>query len=169
MIQRKQTIYLIIVIILMALTFVLPSSQGIIESKDHNYYDIFIIMPFSVEGISPEMISEPTLFSTTYLGSLICIIIIWAGFIISRYKNRWLQIRLTVFFIIWLIVVEVLMCFYGYKLITELDKLSDVKNGFPMTWGALLPLISILLSFLAFRGILKDELLIKSLNSNRMR
>lgn len=169
MIQRKQTIYLISVILLMSLTFIIPSAQGIIESKSHNYYDVFTLMPFSVDGISPETVSEPTLFSTTYLGSLICLIIAWVGFIITRYKNRWLQIRLTVFLIIWLIVTEVMMCFYGYKLVGELDKLSDIQNGFPMTWGALLPIISIFLSLLAFRGILKDELLIKSLNSNRMR
>ncbi len=169
MIQRKQTLYLIIVVLLMASTFILPSAQGIISSASANYHDVFKIMPFGVYGNSLESANEPSLFSVTYLGVGICFIIAWAIFVITRFKNRWLQVRLTVFLIIWLVAIETLMFIYGYKLINHLDSLSEVQNGFPMTWGAIMPIISIIFSYLAFRGILQDELLIKSLNSNRMR
>lgn len=169
MIQRKQTVYLIIVMLLMASTFLIPSAKGVISSNSGDYHNIYQIMPHGVYGTSSESIEEPSLFSTIYMTVSIIFVIFWTGLIISKFKNRWLQIRLTVFLIIWLICIEVLMVVYGYKLIGELDKLSDVQNGFPLSWGALMPIVSIILAYLAFRGILKDELLIKSLNSNRMR
>lgn len=169
MIQRKQTVYLIIVMLLMASTFIMPIAKGVISATESEYYNIYKIMPYGVYGTSSESIAEPTLFSTIYMCIAIGFVILWAGFIISRFKNRWLQIRLSVFLMIWLVSIEVLMVVYGYRLIGELDKLSDIQNGFPLSWGALMPVLSIILTYLAFRGILKDELLIKSLNSNRMR
>lgn len=169
MIQRIQTIYLILVVILMGLTFILPSSKGNIESSSENYYDSFDVMPFSVESAVTNNEKMPSLFTPTTMGVAICFVILWTLFIITRYKNRWLQIRLTIFLMIFLVFIESFMVYNGYKLIGELDKFSDVKNSFPMSIGAVLPPLSFILSYLAFRGILKDELLIKSLNSNRMR
>lgn len=169
MIQRKQTLYLIIVMLLMASTFIIPIAQGVISSNSDDYYNIYKIMPYGVYGTSSESIEEPTLFSTMTLCIAIGFVIAWTTLIISRFKNRWLQIRLTVFLMIWLVCIEVLMVVYGYKLIGELDKLSDMQNSFPMYWGSLMPILSIIFAYLAFKGILKDELLIKSLNSNRMR
>lgn len=170
MIQRKQTLYLIIVLLLMASTFILPSSKGIITSHSEDYYNIYSIMPFEVEAsaTTDNTISD-SLFSTVYLGVIICFTIAWTLLTIFMFKKRWLQIRLTIFLIIWLIGVEALMVAYGYKLTGVLDSYSDIKNNIPISWGAIMPIISIIFSYLAFRGILRDELLIKSLNSNRMR
>ena len=169
MIQRIQTVYLILVVILMGLTFILPSSQGFIESSSANYIDIFKVMPFSVESAALETTEPLSLFTPTTMGVSICFVIGWALLIITRFKNRWLQIRLTVFLMIFLVFVEGFMVYNGYKLTSELDKYSDIKNSFPMWWGSIMPVISFILAYLAFRGILKDEILIKSLNSNRMR
>ncbi len=168
MIQRKQTLLLLIVAILMSLTFVLPSSIGVISSESKNYHNVYEIMPFDVIGTSVDQ-SDEELFSTTYLGVALCLAIALCVFIISRFRNLVLQFRLTVFLMLLLGVIECLMLYYGYKLISVLNLSSDVQNSFPFSWGAIMPVISIIISYLAFRMIVADYLIIKSLNSTRMR
>lgn len=163
MIQRKQTLYLIFVILLLAATFFTPFAKGIVASPQQELYEIYKIYPYGVFGTT----AEDSLFSTLLLTVTIGISILWSVFIISRYKNRWLQIRLTVFLIILLVCTEGLMVIYGYKLTSALNQISETQNAFPMSYGALLPIAAIFFAYLAFRGILRDELLIKSLNRMR--
>ena len=168
MIQRKQTLLLLIVVILMGLTFLLPSSIGIISSEMKNYHNVYEIMPFDVVGTSIDQ-SDDNLFSTTFLGLTITFSIGLTIFIISRFRNLVLQFRLTVALMMLLVVIECQMIYYGYKLISILNLSSDVQNPFPLNWGAAMPVISIIVSYFAFRMIVADYLIIKSLNSNRMR
>lgn len=163
MIQRKQTLYLIIVAILLTATYFLPSAVGVISSADKNFYEIYQVYPFGVYGTT-----EPTtLFSTTYLGVAISLCLLLTIIIITQFKKRWLQIRLSVFLMIFLLGVEAFMVGYGYKLINLLNENSDVINGFPMRIASVFPILAIFFTYLAFRAILKDELLIKSLNRMR--
>lgn len=163
MIQRKQTLYLLLVVLLLATTYFVPSSVGMVSSAEKNFYEIYKVYPFGVYGTT----DSTTLFSTTYLGITISFCLLWTIVIITQFKKRWLQIRLSVFLMIFLLGVEAFMIGYGYKLTAALDLISDVPNGFPMRVASLFPIFSIFFAYLAFRAILKDELLIKSLNRMR--
>lgn len=109
-------------------------------------------------GTEPELV-YPTwaLIALTGISALIA----WAS--IFLYKRRMLQIRLSVFNAILMIGFYALFGFFVYSLQDGWKEIS--------TWslkiGLCLPLIALILDYLAIRNIGADEMLVRSLNRLR--
>ena len=82
-------------------------------------------------------------------------------FNIFLFRRRALQMRVCSFCIILLVAWFALYAFYIYK------QGNGLEASFRPGWAAALPFCAIVLLYLAFRGILKDEMLVKSLDRLR--
>lgn len=147
MIQRKQTIYLLVAAILGAvISFYNPNLWR--AKLVNNRYEYFT-------GQS------------SYLYFILLMIIIALSIVcIFLYKKRPLQFKLTVINLLLSIAIIVLQYF---KIKTEALQWQESQMLASSTYlpAAFLPIIIVVLLFLAARGIYKDERLVKSLNRLR--
>ena len=102
MLQRIQTVYLLIIVALTVATLFLP--LAVLQQGD-------ALFSFDASGLS-TMIGEPELLYPAWgLFALTAIIAIIALVTIFLYKKRILQIRLCVF------IALLILCFYGFSVI----------------------------------------------------
>ncbi|MDR2911650.1 MAG: DUF4293 domain-containing protein [Bacteroidales bacterium] len=147
MIQRIQTVYLIIAGLLAASLLKLRFAEMVINS---NFYT------FSAKGIFNN---ETLLLQGMPIMVIIGIIVVLHFVIIAMYKQRVWQIRLTVFTIVLLVVLFGLFLYFAYAGINETQVALKIPSVFP--------LVAIIFDLLALRSIRKDEALIRSLNRIR--
>jgi hypothetical protein len=144
MIQRIQTVYLLVVAILMVVVMSLP--VGSFVAADYTatvFNNLSLVAPDGTADYEPwAMFAILMVSAVVTLGT------------IFLYKKRMLQIRLTIFNII------LLLGYYG-TLVTFVFMLKG-ENSFTPSWTVILPLISIILDWLAIRAIGKDEMLVKA-------
>lgn len=144
MIQRIQSVYLLIVTVLLVIAMCLP--VGNLIGLEGN----LIFKNFGVYG---EQISDNStwgMFIILLLSSLISFATIFL------YKNRMLQIRMSIFNTILLI--GYYITFIAFMVILQKRYLAS----FHLSWGLCLPLITIIFNYLAIRAIGKDEVLVKA-------
>ena len=149
MIQRIQSIYLAIATVLAALLL-----KGPIVSLVGPIGDSYII---NLKGLMLTSENASTLIEKSLPLSILLVIIPVLFFLsIFLFKRRKLQIRVTVLATLLFIGVLLLLIYYmlyaGRKL--DADFIFNIKMTFP--------LVGSIFGYLAFRSILKDELLIKS-------
>lgn len=153
MIQRIQSLYLLLVAILNGLLFVLPLNDML--SGGH-------IIRISVTGIF-ELIDDKTILIADLFPLLVInsISIVLAFAAIFLYKNRKAQMRLTIYNSLINVSITFLALFYAYQVAST----HNIQLGFSI--GLILPLIGAFLSFLAFKAIKKDDNLVKSIDRIR--
>lgn len=151
MIQRIQSLYLAIVLIL----------TGIILGTD--------LMNFTKAaekiGFAPYKLYEHSgslLEKTLPLAALFIIAFLIVAGALFMYKNRILQIRLAIFSMVLFVGSYALIYFYYHRFTTQLD-IAFYSIGIALSF----PLINAILLFLAIRNIGKDEALIRSLDRIR--
>lgn len=147
MIQRIQTIYLIISSLLVGLLFLLPFAE---IAKDGALY-IFNFQGIVLDGALKE--------NGASIWILAGIIMAMHGVAIISYKNRIRQMRLTVFAILLMLGLMGMFFYFTYY------SMSGARVSFKI--GILLPLIAIILDYLAIRAMGKDEALIRSIDRIR--
>ena len=149
MIQRIQTIYLLIVSILLIVMMLIPVGYFYTETNVAEMTNLAIITANGAADYTPWALFVLLLLST-----------ILAFAAIFLYKKRMLQIRLTVFSTIILI---------GYYITCAVFAVSTLSayGSFTPSWSICLPFISIILNWLAIRAIKKDEALVRSYNTIR--
>ena len=147
MIQRIQTVYLLISAILVGLLFLLPFAE---IAKDGAVY------LFNYKGIVLNGTLKENGFA---ISGLIGIILALHGVAILQFKNRIRQIRIIVFTILLLIGLFGMFFFFTYY------TFSDAQVSFKISM--VFPLIAIILDYLAIRAIGKDEALIRSIDRIR--
>lgn len=144
MIQRIQTIYLLVVTILSVTSLFLPIGLFIDSNSISEFYNLFISKAEGVKDYAPWALFVIMLFS-----SLISLVTIFL------FKKRMLQIRLSIFNII-------LNIGYYASFIAFLFILKGDKESFTMNWPICIPFVNIVLSWLSVRAIGKDEMLVKA-------
>lgn len=159
MIQRIQTMFLLIAFIATVLLFFFPVAsiteftQVQSELLETDYYEL------SAAGFNdPSPGSKPELSSYAFFPVIVILIMemILIGFTIFQYKNRVYQLKLVKMGV-FLNIVLVAGIFLNYpKLFT--DSPIEIEPGI----GAYFPLISLIFLVIAYRYILKDEKLVKS-------
>ena len=77
--------------------------------------------------------------------------------LIFLFRNRMLQIRMTIFSSILLIGYYIAFCVFMFILKGDLDAMT-----FQLGWALCLPVVAIILNYLAFRAIYKDEVMVKA-------
>lgn len=152
MIQRIQSIYLLLVTILLVVTLCLPlgyfhaAANGLEEAT------------FRTLGVTATNGD----YQTTW--GLFCILLVSALIsfaTIFLFRNRMLQIRMVIFSSLLLVGFYAVFGIFLYML-------SDrYTNGFGVGIALCLPLVSLIFNYLAFRAIYRDEVLVRSVDKLR--
>ena len=152
MIQRIQSIYLLVVSLLMASIFIFPFAELLGANGQ-----LFI---FSYNGLSVE--NEEGMYLLTIPPMILLIIIVFISFFsIFLFKKRVLQMRINFFNL--LLMVGYLGLNYYY--IQNFSKQLDGIVSYQIT--AIFPIISAIITYLAIRAIGKDEALVRSMERIR--
>jgi hypothetical protein len=144
MIQRIQTVYLLGVAGLLIVSMCLP--LGYFTAAGGEY-------PFTPLGIraGDDFHSSWGLFCLLLLSSMV------ATATIFLYKRRILQVRMTIFNTL------LLIGFYVASLAFYLVfKGDDPEMSFRIHWALCLPLVSVILNYLAIRAIYRDEVMVRA-------
>ncbi len=153
MIQRKQTIYLFLAAIAMALDFVFPIASFIGSGQYQLEFYIYqvvskvpdMVPPFDVMFVAPVT----ALTGLVVLGSLLTIFM---------YRKRIMQAKMVRGLVIFTLADVALLFFYN---IPALEKLTGYQAEYNYV-GIAMPLIAMVLLILAIGGIMKDEKLVRS-------
>ena len=152
MIQRIQSIFLFVSLCFLTPMFFAPVAKLVYETGE--------ILVFNLTGFYLTEAGTTSCLSTQYslmiFGILICALNL---IIIFLYRNRVLQLRLCIYNILLLIGLAGVGLFTLYSI----PNVGSVSFSMP----AVFPVISIILHYLAFRGIRKDELMVLALNRLR--
>lgn len=144
MIQRIQTVFLLLVIALLVASMCLP--VGYFIGADSAQYTF---MPAGI-AIKEQFHSTWGVLAILLLSAIISFSTIF------MYKNRMLQIRMTVF-------CSVLLLGYYLAFLAFMFMLkSDLQASFRISWALCLPLVAIILNYLAIRAIGRDEVMVKA-------
>lgn len=149
MIQRIQTVYLLVIAILMIVLLFVPIAQVVVLGDgSYNFYTYGVVQ-----------IGDETTVSIVYYWALltlsVCTIVL-PLLTVFLYKKRFVQIRLCIVEIILLIGSLILMWYHIHQFGNKLN--ADVLYKF----GFILPVMCIILTYMAIQGILKDIKLLKS-------
>ena len=147
MIQRIQSVYLLLVTILLVVAICLPVGQYI--GRDGVTTHIF--KPLGVTLANGTFQSRWGLFGILLLSAIIAFCTIFL------FRNRMLQVRMTIFSSLLLIGYYIAFFVFMFMLKNDLDAMN-----FQLGWALCLPVICIILNYLAFRAIYRDELMVKA-------
>jgi len=153
MIQRKQTIFLFLAAIAMALDFIFPIASFIGSGEYQLEFYIYQVVsmvpdqttPFDVMFLAPVT----ALTGLVVLGSIITIFM---------YRKRIMQAKMVRGLVIFTLADVALLFFYN---IPALEKLTGYQAQYNYV-GIAMPLLAMILLILAIGGIMKDEKLVRS-------
>ena len=149
MIQRKQTLFLLIQLVFLAIFYALPLAN--FTAEDAGKY------VFQHNGIVAE--SDGKMILSTFPITVVVITIMALTLItILLFKKRLLQIRFCIYMIILLIGTVGLEIYYHMQF--SKSDIGIIEQNYGL--AAIIPVACLPLTFLAFLGIRKDELLVKS-------
>ena len=155
MIQRIQTLYLLLATVLMSLTLFLPLAT-IWEGGNE-----MVVKAFFADG---EMGFKAPL--PIYMGIVLTAATLLPLVTIFLFKKRLVQIRLCVSAIVLLLGSAGFIALYCYRLCDVLSEMFTNLN-FTLGFASLIPVVAIIPVVLAIRGIAKDEALVRSLDRIR--
>lgn len=172
MIQRIQTLYLFVVVVLFAtmvatplLDFKINNVKLDVENKEQAKPDVKVTKDVKVYQMTYKGIvdkeSGDMLISTSLVTLYEIVVAVIALITIFLYKNRGSQIKLTIFNMVLQVGFYMVVAVYMYTAYKYAN--TDFDFHLPIVF----PLISLILSYLAFRAIVKDDLLVKSLGRVR--
>lgn len=158
MIQRKQTLFLLLIAVISVTCLFANPAIGIAEATNHTL-EVNYTKTFITEG--DAVISSA---SNPYLSVSMWVILGLSIMSIFLFKNRKLQAMLVGFNFIFIGVAW----FFIYYYIDTTINLEDVGQLSPeVQSGAVYTIIFPILNYLALRGIIADERLVKSMDRLR--
>lgn len=152
MIQRIQTLFLGVALILMGLVAWLPLGEIAVGEN---------IYSFTIKGVSNQVSGE-SVYGGIPLIILLSVIIILQLVIINLYKKRILQIRMAIYNIIIMLGFVLLSWFFISSSMKQLG-----GGSYMLKIAMSFPIVSMILNYLAIRAIGKDEALIRSIDRIR--
>ncbi|MEI6274860.1 MAG: DUF4293 domain-containing protein [Prolixibacteraceae bacterium] len=154
MIQRIQTLYLLIADLLIASLFILPFAE--MSGKGGKLFLFFL------SGITSEEPGQGEVIQKSWpLLVLTCLILVLLSLTIVQYKNRTRQIKLS-----WLTVV--LLLGLVSSIYFSVWKCNGLLGGeYSMKISFTFPIIAAIFVYLAILSIAKDEKLVKSIDRIR--
>jgi hypothetical protein len=156
MIQRIQSVYLFLIVILAGLTIGLPVAS-LINVKSNLLYLIDIRGISLIQPTGVAVFQSATSMLTTFAAVFGTISLI----IIFSYKNRVKQIRLSVLNFLFMIGYYIALIIYIWM------AYSSLSTEWHLRIATIFPIISMILNYLAIGAIGKDEKLVKSLDRIR--
>ena len=152
MIQRIQSLYLLLATAIMSLTLFLPIATFVVDGNT------FELTAFT---LTCGDVSR----STVWLGIMLTLATVLPFVTIFLFKRRTLQVRLCAVEIVLLLGALIFTALY-YWLTSRLFEGMTIEHR-QFGWAAPLPIIALVLSYLASRAIFKDEVLVRSLDRIR--
>lgn len=153
MLQRIQTVYLLIIVALIVAMLFLP--LAVLQAGDQ-------FLSFDATGIS-TMTAQPELIYPTWgLFALTAIVALLSLFTIFLFKKRMLQIRLCIFNAILMLGIYGMFAFFIWNL---KGQMADVTLNLKIALA--FPIVGVILDYLAIRNIGADETLVRSLDRLR--
>lgn len=154
MVQRIQTLYLLLVIVCGVLLAVFPPVTFLTSSLENEQH----LYEMTFTGIQDISVGEVpvTVMNTVSLSIIAIIIPLLALVDIFLFRKRILQARLNV--------VNILLCVGYYAILAVyiwFAKMNLYVDWHLTVWAGL-PLVSIVLLFMAIRAILRDEALVRA-------
>ena len=146
MIQRIQTVYLLFASVILGLLLFLPLAY-MVDAEANNFSYLFYGITDAQGKI--VMLDYP-------LAILLVAMPLLNLIAIFLFKKRILQMRICIFNILLMLGSLALIWYYSY----QAENTLFVDTFFSYT--VVFPLVSAILTFLAFRGIRKDEILVRS-------
>ena len=144
MIQRIQSVYLLVVTILMIVCMCSPVGSIIANTNEISEFgNLCITMPDGTKDYAPWA-----------LFTILLVVAILSFVTIFLFKKRMLQIRLTIFS-------SVVLIGYYLALVAYIFMLAE-NTSFTPSWTICLPFVALVLNWLAIRGIGADEALVKA-------
>ncbi|MGN1263067.1 MAG: DUF4293 domain-containing protein [Prevotella sp.] len=151
MIQRIQTIYLLVAVILAAMSLCFPIGTFMANGADVAHAYCLWVQP-AAAGSSPS-------FATLPLFCVLLLVALLSGYAIFAFTNRLYQSRLCLFCVMLLVGWHVLYAAYAFLY-------SPVPEGeacrFLPSPAAVLPLLTLVFCLLARRAIIADEKLVRA-------
>lgn len=154
MIQRIQTLYLLIIVALTAVTLFAPLAWFGNDAGE------FTLYAFSLKNGAGEAVQP-----AVYMGVLLALTCLLPLLTIFLYKRRMLQLRLCVVELVLLVgalAMEAVYYFLSYRVFAGIEFHTQ---GFRPAIA--LPVVCLLFAYLAARAIFRDELLVRSLDRIR--
>lgn len=145
MIQRIQSVYLLLITILLVVAMCMPIGQ-FIEADNITAH---IFKPLGVTLASGETQATWGLFGILLISAVINFMTIFL------YRNRMLQVRMTIFSMLMLVGYYITLGVFWYVL-------KEESQTFQLGWAMYLPLVCIILDYLAFRAIYRDEIMVRA-------
>ncbi len=155
MIQRVQTLYLFFIVVISIVLFFVPLVEFV------NSDSIFSLNILGLEFQNQENSFSISTFPLIIINTLI---IVLTSICIITFKNRNLQIKICK---INLFLISAFLIFTVMYSTQIEEKLADKGLNTSFGLGIILPIISIILTYLAIRGIKKDQELIRSVDRIR--
>jgi glucan phosphoethanolaminetransferase (alkaline phosphatase superfamily) len=157
MLQRIQTVYLVIAFIAISLLFSrLPIAEFTLINVGN--IPLNVISSYQNPDLSQDVYTNINVLPLMITIAVLLILIIAS---IILYGNRPLQLKITMFAFLLNVVLIIVMFFTSDNMQNQLNTQANYK------FGAILPLISLVLIILASKAIRKDERLVKG--SDRLR
>ncbi|MCR4993788.1 MAG: DUF4293 domain-containing protein [Bacteroidales bacterium] len=171
MIQRIQTLYLALAVALCTACLCLPLGTFVNDGGEltGTLYNLWVHLPSQV-GDTLQVPDAPLLareaagshsFTPWALFALLLLATVGMAFSIFIYRTRLVQSRLVMLCCILLVGWYAVYGCFAYLLSTRYEAAFT-----PEVWAAF-PAVACILAYLAFRGILKDEALVRSLDRLR--
>ena len=160
MIQRIQTIFLILYIVALVSTFFFPVWQKISFNEDNT---VDLIVTGYVSGVDLNRGSESTLYDNFFISGIILISCLVAIISIFSYKNRLNQIKLGA---LNSLITSILIIYFLYEIFYN-EQYININDKISFLISFYLIFLAIFFNFLANRFIRKDELLVRE--SERIR
>jgi hypothetical protein len=153
MLQRIQTVYLLIIAALFAATLFMP--LAVLQSGNE-------LFRFDATGLSSTDGEALLIYPTWGIFGLVAIISIVSLATVFLFRNRILQIRFCIFNML------LMTGFYGLFIFFIYNLKGDMENASLSVRLALsFPFVGMILNYLAIRNIGADEALVRSLNRLR--
>ncbi len=145
MIQRIQSVYLLVVTVLLIVCMCTPVGSYI--SQDYSVSTFTNLCITGADGAKD--------YAPWALFAILIVAVLLSFTTIFLFKKRMLQIRFTIF-------CTILLVGYYVTLATFIFLLKEDNMTYSASWTVCLPLVAIILNWLAIRAIGKDEVLVKA-------
>lgn len=160
MIQRIQTIYLFVVVIL---SFVSLISQIGYYTIGQEVVGEFTNFTFTTSGICAGYESS----GPWCLGILLIMVIFLNMLSIMLFRKRMRQLRLTIISCIFLIAYVGCYWLFDYFYNENLNLVANTAVEYHLTFPAVMPVLGLLLNYLAIVGIRRDEAKVRAIDRLR--
>lgn len=154
MIQRIQSLYLLVATILMGVTLFAPVASFTVASGE-----VYTLSAFELSSTTASQ-------STIWMGIILVVATVLPLITIFLFKRRMLQVRLCAVEIVFLLGAIAFETIYFF--LSGANALADLGvEHRHLGWSAIMPIVSLILVALAARATFKDEITVRSFDRIR--